>query len=190
MRFGYYVTNRGASVLRGVITLVLGVALLVWPGFTAGLIVKLIAAFLLAAGTITLIFALNAASKTQNPIPFMIGLNVAVYLILGLLVFLFPNFFLNLIAFLFGAVLFIAGISQIINLYMGSKYGYISGGMYVIPIIISICGIALFFTPKASTEALTMIFGGAIALYGASELAAVWRLRKGNDSNNITNINI
>ena len=51
--------------------------------------------------------------------------------------------------------------------------------MYVVPVAITICGIALFFSPRASTEMLTMIFGGAVALYGISELAAVWKLRKG-----------
>ena len=46
------------------------------------------------------------------------------------------------------------------------------------PVAITVCGIALFFSPKASTEMLTMIFGAAIALYGVSELVAVWKLRK------------
>lgn len=180
MKFGYYVTNRSASVLRGLLTLVLGCALLFWPGFTAGLIVKLIAAFLLATGLITLVFAFNAASKTHTTIPVMVGVNVAVYTIFGLLVFLFPNFFLSLIAFLFGAILLVAGVTQIINLYMGSKYVAVSGGMYIIPAIITLCGVALFFTPRASTELLTMIFGAAMALYGAEELYGAWKLSKTN----------
>ena len=179
MGLGFYVTNRTSSVARGVLTLALGVCLLIWPGFTSGLIVKLIAGFLLAIGVVTLVSAMMAASKTKSAIPVLVALNVAVYLIFGLLVFLFPGFFLSLIAFLFGGVLLIAGLSQIIGLYQSSKYAPVGGGMYIVPVAITICGIALFFSPRASTEMLTMIFGGAVALYGISELAAVWKLRKG-----------
>ena len=182
MGLGFYVTNRTSSVARGVLTLVLGVCLLIWPGFTSGLIVKLIAGFLLAIGVVTLVSAMMAASRTKSAIPVLVALNVAVYLIFGLLVFLFPGFFLSLIAFLFGGVLLIAGLSQIIGLYQSSKYAPVGGGMYVVPVAITICGIALFFSPRASTEMLTMIFGGAVALYGISELAAVWKLRKGKAS--------
>lgn len=178
MGYGFYVTGRTTSILRGVVTLLMGCCLLFWPGFTAGLIVKLIAGFLLTIGFITLFTALMAASKTNSPMPVIVVLNVAVYLIFGLLVFLFPNFFLGLIAFLFGGVLLIGGISQIIGLYQGSRYAPLSGGMYVIPVAITVCGIALFFSPRASTEMLTMIFGAAVALYGISELVAAWKLRK------------
>ena len=179
MGLGFYVTNRTSSVARGVLTLLLGVCLLVWPGFTSGLIVKLIAGFLLAIGVVTLVSAMMAASKTKSAIPVLVALNVAVYLLFGLLVFLFPGFFLSLIAFLFGGVLLIAGLSQVIGLYQSSKYAPVGGGMYIVPAAITVCGIALFFSPRASTEMLTMILGGAVALYGISELVAVWKLRKG-----------
>lgn len=178
MKFGYYVTGRTSSVLRGVITLLLGCSLLFWPGFTSGLIVKLIAGFLLAIGCVTLFSAIAAASRSNSVIPVLVVINVAVYMVFGLLVFLFPNFFLGLIAFLFGAVLLVAGVSQLAGLYQSSKYTPVAGGMYVIPVAITVCGIALFFSPKASTEMLTMIFGGAVSLYGISELVAVWKLRK------------
>ena len=121
MGFGYYVTGRTTSVTRGIVTLIMGCCLLFWPGFTAGLIVKLIAGFLLTIGFITLFTAIMAASKSNSPLPVIVIINVVVYLVFGLLVFLFPNFFLGLIAFLFGAVLLIAGISQIIGLYQGPQ---------------------------------------------------------------------
>ena len=179
MGFGYFVTNRTSSVVRGILTLLFGGCLLIWPGFTAGLIVKLIAGVLVAIGMVTLLSAVKAASQTKSAIPVLVALNVGVYLIFGLLVFLFPTFFLSLIAFLFGGVLLVAGLSQVIGLYQGSKFAPVGGGMYIIPVAITICGIALFFSPRASTEMLTMIFGAAVALYGISELVAAWKLRKG-----------
>ena len=178
MSYIYSVTNRTYSVVRGVITLIFGACLLLWPDFTAGLIVKIIAAFMLAAGILTLVFALNANGRSEGGIPFMSIVNICVYLILGLLIFLFPNFFLSLIAFVFGAVLLFAGIGQLVNLYQSSKYAAIPGGLYIIPVLITVCGVALFFSPGFSTRVLTMVFGAAIALYGISEIVSGWKLRR------------
>lgn len=178
MNYIYSVTNRTYSAVRGVLTLIFGACLLLWPGFTAGLIVKIIAAFLLATGILTLIFALNANGKKEGGISFLSIINICVYLIFGLLIFLFPGFFLGLIMFLFGFVLLIGGIGQIVNLYQSSKYTTISRGLYIIPILVTLCGVMLFFSPKFSTEILTMIFGGAMALYGVSEIISAWELRK------------
>lgn len=180
MGFGSYFSGKAVSPVRGVLTLALGLALLCWPGFTAGLIVKLIAGFLIALGVITLFTAMSAASRTNSPIPLIVSINVGVYLIFGLLVFLFPNFFLQLIAFLFGAVLFVGGVSQIVGLYRGSRQIPLSGAMYIVPAAVTLCGVALFFFPKSSTEMLTAVFGSAVALYGISELVAAWKLRKTN----------
>lgn len=180
MGFGSYFTGKAVSPVRGILTMLLGLGLLCWPGFTAGLIVKLIAGFLIALGVITLFTAMSAASRTSSPIPVIVSINVGVYLVFGLLVFLFPNFFLELISFLFGAVLLVGGVSQLVGLYQGSKYTQLSGAMYIIPSAITLCGIAMFFFPKSSTEMLTAVFGAAVALYGASELIASWKLRKTN----------
>lgn len=177
MSYIYSVTNRTYSVARGIITFIFGACLLLWPDFTAGLIVKIIAAFMLAAGILTLVSALNANGRSEGGIPFLSIVNICVYLIVGLLIFLFPNFFLGLIAFLFGAVLLFAGVGQLVNLYQSSKHAVIPGGLYIIPILITVCGVVLFFSPGFSTRVLTMVFGGAMLLYGISEIVSGWKLR-------------
>ena len=60
----YVITNKTYSISRGLITLLVGVCFLIWPSSIAPFIVKIIAAFLLAIGLISLIFALN--SKPQE----------------------------------------------------------------------------------------------------------------------------
>lgn len=179
MSFVYFITNRKASFVRGLLTLALGICLLLWPTNTIGIIIKLIAGFLVLMGIITLVFSLNAnGNNGKSGIPFIVVFNVLIYTIFGVLIFIFPNFFLNLIAFLFGAVLLIAGIGQLINLYHSSKYTILSGWIYIIPTLVTICGIALFFFTKESTTTLTIVFGGAVTLYGVSELYSAWVLRK------------
>lgn len=172
----YVASNKTYSIARGLITLLVGVCFLIWPGSIAPFIVKIIAAFLLAIGLISLIFALNSKpqGKSGGFLPIM---NVIVYLVLGLLIFIFPNFFLNLLAFLFGIVMLLAGISQIANLYSGRKYVQVSGGLYIIPIIITVCGLVLLFSPGATIEFLTILFGVSLVLYGVSEFAQAWQFR-------------
>ncbi len=173
----YIVTNKTYSITRGLITLLVGVCFLLWPSSIAPFIVKIIAAFLLAIGLISLVFALNTKPQGGKGSGFLPIMNVIVYLVLGLLIFVFPNFFLNLLAILFGIVMLVAGISQIANLYAGRKYVQVSGGLYIIPIIITVCGLVLLFSPDASIEFLTILFGVALLLYGVSEFGQAWQFR-------------
>ena len=50
--------------------------------------------------------------------------------------------------------------------------------MYIVPAIITICGVILFFQPFTAKNVLTMFFGGCLAGYGAVELISSWVLRK------------
>ena len=46
------------------------------------------------------------------------------------------------------------------------------------PILVTLCGIILFFQPFTAKDVLTMFFGGCLAVYGIEELTASWILRK------------
>lgn len=179
MNLEYFISNRTASVVKGIVSAVLGALLLFYPSFTSGLIIKFIAAFLIAAGLSALLFAYrsNSSGSKGSNIPVMVWVNVIIYVAFGLMVFIYPNFFLGLIAFLFGGVLIVCGLMQVVGLYYASKSTKVKGGLYILPAIITLAGIVLFFAPGFSTRVLTMIFGGAILLYGISELLAVWNLR-------------
>lgn len=175
----YSFTNRTYSVVRGVMALALGICLLVWPDSAAALIIKIIAAFLLAAGILTLMVALNARRKTAGEgMPALTIMNICVYLVFGLLIFMFPNFFLGVIMFLFGAVLLFFGTGQLINVIYSKKYIGISWGFYVVPVLMIASGILLFFNPFSTVTVLTAFFGACLAVYGLSEMYSAWRLKK------------
>ena len=186
MHIIYSITNRTYSAVRGVIILALGLALLIWPDAMLNIIVKLIAAFLIAAGLVTLYFAQNKKEKeVQVPqdenksfLSSFASLNIAVYLCFGILIFIFPSFFVSILVFLFGAILLLLGIGQLINLFVSARHTKLSGYMYIVPAVITICGIILFFQPFTAKNVLTMFFGGCLAGYGAVELVSSWMLRK------------
>ena len=176
-------TNRVYSAIRGVLMLVLGMALLIWPETMLNTIVKLIAAFLIAAGIATFYFTREdnkgvAQDDQRGFLKSFASLNVAVYLCFGILMFLFPSFFVSIMVFLFGAILLLLGIGQLVNLFLSSRYTKLSGYMYIVPAVVTICGIILFFQPFTAKNVLTMFFGGCLAGYGAVELVSAWVLRK------------
>lgn len=170
------VTNRSNSILRGLFAVIFGVLLVAWPLNTVGIIVKIVAAFLIAVGVVSLFLAAKL-KKSSGAIPLVMFSSAIATLLFGTLIFLFPNFFVGFIAFLFGAVILIAGLGQLANLYYSSKYAKLSGGYYIAPILITLCGIMLFFFPGVSSQALTMIFGYTTIIYGLSDIVQGWRLR-------------
>lgn len=189
MHIIYTLTNRTYSVIRGIAFFLLGVALLFWPDSMLNLIVKIIAAFLIAIGLVSLYFNIRtdkeeekeeAAGENRNPDIFrtFATLNVAIYLFFGLLIFIFPGFFVSILVFLFGAILLLLGIGQLVNLFISGRHISMPVYFYIVPAIITICGIILFFQPFTAKNVLTMFFGGCVAGYGIVEIISAWMLRK------------
>ena len=183
MNFIYSITNRTYSAFRGAVVLLLGLALLIWPDYMLNTIVKLIASFLIVAGLVALYFTARAkkqeqGNNEQSLLSSFASVNIIVYLSFGLVIFLFPGFFVSILVFLFGAILLLLGIGQLVNLAISGKHIKISPYLYIVPVLVTICGIVLFFQPFTAKNILTMFFGGCLACSGAVELLSAWILRK------------
>jgi Uncharacterized conserved protein len=165
--------------MRGVIAIILGLALILWPELLPKIIVQIIAAFSFAAGLVMLVITLkNMQSKDhESGITVLNSINICIYLILGILIFLYPGFFISILTFFFGAILIIFGIGQLMNLIFSNKHASVPAGLYVIAIIITLCGIALFFNPFQSLKILMIFFGSILLLYGLVEFVTAWRLK-------------
>ena len=66
MHLIYSITNRASSAVRGILMLALGLALLIWPASMLNLIVKIIAAFLIAIGAVTLFINIKAQNEEEK----------------------------------------------------------------------------------------------------------------------------
>lgn len=170
------ITNRSNSILRGLFAVAFGILLVAWPLDTVGIIVKVVAAFLVVVGVISLFLAAKL-KQSNGAVPIVMFSSAVATLLFGVLVFLFPKFFVGFIAFLFGALILIAGLGQLANLYYSSKHTKLSGGYYIAPILITLCGIMLFFFPGLSSEVLTKVFGYTTIVYGLSDVVQGWKLR-------------
>ena len=159
------------NILRAVLILAFGFLLLCWPAQAADIVVKILAACLIAAGILSLVYAL--ATRMFVHIAGMGVLTLVsalIFIIVGSLMFANAAAVVKFIAYFFGAILVIYGVMQLVHTYRFTVGGKGTFSMYIVPVIILVLGIAFFFEPNYEVKILTRIFGICLILLGASEL--------------------
>ena len=173
--FGY--GNRISGPLRALIALAIGIMMVLRPDNALTTVVKVIAAFILASGIVSLIVGLK--EKKNGSLPLM-SFNAVVDVIIGLVLFSFPGFVAKFIIYLIGFVLLGFGIMQIVALASAKRVTGFGMGAFILPIIVTLIGGFLLFNPFAESV-MVMIAGAAIIVYGASELFSSWKMKKAID---------
>lgn len=173
--FGYKSKINGP--LRALIALAVGIMMVVNPGEALTTVVKVIAAFLLASGLVSLVVGLR--NKKDGSLPLM-SFNALVDVLLGLFLFVFPGFVAKFMIYLIGFALLAFGVVQILALASARKMTGLGFGAFVLPIIVTLVGGFILFNPFAESV-MVMITGAALVVYGASELLSSWRMKKAID---------
>ena len=99
-------------------------------------------------------------------------------LLLGGWLLLMPNFFVNILMYLLGAVLVLAGIQQISTLIRARKWSVVPYGFYILPSLILLVGVMILVYPMDIMANTLTIFGVATLFYGANELINWYKFRK------------
>ena len=162
--------------VRAAVTLVLGLLIVIWPGVAVRTLVMVIGAFLIAAGAISFI-ASYGDRKVEGQSPLLI-LNGLVSIVFGLILIILPDFFVGIIMFLFGAILLLFGVMQIVNIINVRRVIKIQWISYIVPILVCLCGIVIFFNPFNSLAAIFIFFGIVLIIYGVSEFISTLSFRK------------
>lgn len=173
--FGYKSKINGP--LRALIALAVGIMMVVNPGEALTAVVKVIAAFLLASGLVSLVVGLR--NKKDGSLPLM-SFNALVDVLLGLFLFVFPGFVAKFMIYLIGFTLLAFGMVQILALASARKLTGLGFGAFVLPAIVTLVGGFILFNPFAESV-MVMITGAALVVYGASELLSSWRMKKAID---------
>lgn len=173
--FGYKSKINGP--LRALIALAVGIMMVVNPGEALTAVVKVIAAFLLASGLVSLVVGLR--NKKDGSLPLM-SFNALVDVLLGLFLFVFPGFVAKFMIYLIGFALLAFGVVQILALASARKMTGLGFGAFVLPAIVTLVGGFILFNPFAESV-MVMITGAALVVYGASELLSSWRMKKAID---------
>ena len=172
--FGY--NNKFSSILRALSAIGIGCVMLFSNEATIT-VVKIIAAFLFAAGIVSFIYGYV---NRRNGAMSLMSLNAIVDIIIGLLLFFFPGWVAGAIVTIVGIVILIFGAIQLIAL-AGTMSLLGRGGFPLLfSILALIGGIMLVFNPF-SEAVMSVLAGSCLIVYGVSELISAYRVKKAQE---------
>lgn len=170
--FGY--NSKFSSPLRALIFVALGVLLIATKADAMQMVVKVVAAFILAAGVVSLIVSFRQKKEGTMPLSFFNGL---VNVVIAGLLFMFAPFVAKFVSYLLGFVLFGFGMFQITVLLSMRKNVAVSVAAYLLPALVAVAGLVIFFYPGFLGQSLGLIAGIALVVYGASDLISAFKMK-------------
>ena len=173
--FGY--KNKFNGPIRALTALAIGIVMVVSKTNALELAVKIIAAFLLASGIVSLIVGYrNKANGTMG----LMGVNGTVDIVIAIALFMFPGFVARFIIYLIGFMLLAFGAVQLLALFSAKRVVGMGLGVFILPAVVTLIGGFILFNPFAESV-MVMIAGAAMIVYGASELFSSWKMKKAID---------
>lgn len=185
-----------SSIFRAVCAIVIGALIIKYPDQGVTWLTMAIGGLFLLSGIIALLAFWQAKrhaneytitdregrviSGTQPTFP-IVGLGSV---ILGLVLILTPNAFINGLMYMLAAVLILGGITQLMSLLSARRLGSIPFGFWVCPSLILLTGLFVVFKPMESAELPLLILGWCSILYGVIELIntlKIYNIRKATD---------
>ena len=179
--FGY--TNRFTGPFRALIALAAGVVMIVYKEQAMDLVVKIIAAFLLASGFVSLAVGLRKKNDSSSK---LMTFNAVVDVLIAALLFLFSGAVADFIIYLIGFVVLGFGIFQLIALISANRVSKVGIFALVMPVLVIGAGAFLLFNPEFIKSSVSLVAGIALLIYGASELLSSWKMKKAMDEYEIT----
>ena len=173
--FGY--SNRLNGPLRAVIAMAVGVIMIVFSEDALNIVVKIIAALLLASGIVSLSVGLKKRNDSTSK---LMNFNAVVDIVIAVLLFIFNDWVSTLIISLVGVVLLLFGLFQIFAMISANRVMRLGFSPFIMPVVVTLVGGFIAFNPLAK-EVMTMIAGGALLFYGITEFISSRRMKKAMD---------
>ena len=170
--FGY--NSRFSSPLRALIFVALGVIMIATKADAMQMFVKVVAAFILAAGIVSVVVGFRQKKDGTMPLSFFNGL---INVVISGLLFMFAPFVAKFVSYLLGFVLFGFGLFQITVLLSMRKNAQVSLAAYILPVVVALAGLVIFFYPQIFGQSLGLIAGIALVIYGASDLISAFKMK-------------
>ena len=176
--FGY--NSRFSSPIRALLFVALGALMIFTKADAMQMVVKIFAAFVLAAGIVSVCVGFRQKKEGTMPLSFFNGL---VNVVIAALLFAFAPFVSKFVSYLLGFVLSGFGLFQLAVLLSMRKSVKVSFVAYLLPVLVTIAGLLIFFHPGFFGKSLGLIAGIALIVYGVSDLISAFKMRsaKGAD---------
>ncbi len=174
--FGY--NSRFSAPLRALLFIALGVLMILAKADAMELVVKVVAAFVLATGLVS--FFLGYKKKADGTMP-LSTVGAVTNIVIAVLLFVFSKGVAGFISYLLGFVLLGFGIFQITVLASVRKSVKVGFGAYVIPLVVALVGLFIIIWPKALGQSIGLVAGIALIAYGISEFVAAFKVSSATD---------
>lgn len=152
--------------MRVIGALIIGLVLVLFPAQAGEYLVLTIGAVFLVPSLVTLASYFLQKSEERFRFP----IEALGSLLLGLWLVVMPGFFADLLTFVLGFMLVLAGVQQISALVAARGWMPVPGGFYVVPVLILIAGIVSLFNPTGVRSTAFVIIGCTSLCYALSEL--------------------
>ena len=173
--FGY--NSKFSSILRSLSAIARGLVMVISTNATVT-VVKIIAAFLFAAGVVSFVYGyLNRRSGAMS----LMTVNAVVDIVIGLLLFLFPTAVAGIIVTLIGIAILLFAVLQLVVLSGTLSLVGMGGFSLVLCIIALVGGITLLFNPF-SERVMSILAGVFLVVYGISDLLSMFRVTKAKEA--------
>ena len=171
--FGF--RNKFGGWLRAFTAIILGLIMVMNPAGALALVVKVLAAFLIASGIVSLIYGI--INRQRGALSLMIT-NAVVDIAIGVVLFIFPKEVADILLILIGILALVFGIAQLVILISASRVVNSGPGIFVLPVLCMIGGIILLTKPSDSMDVLVLLSGIVVLVYGVSEFVATWKMNR------------
>ncbi|MCC8143903.1 MAG: DUF308 domain-containing protein [Tannerellaceae bacterium] len=163
-------------LIRSIFTILLGILLAVWPEAAITYLVVTIGILFLIPGVLTLVkYFTQDRGKTSVIFP----IEAAGSILFGGWLVIMPQFFVNIIMYLLGALLILGGIQQLIFLVSARKTHIVPVGFFIMPVLIVLTGILIMAYPFSIAATTFIVFGAASIIYGVSEFINWYQFCRG-----------
>ncbi|MBD2362534.1 HdeD family acid-resistance protein [Anabaena minutissima FACHB-250] len=174
--------NWWTLALRGTLAILFGLIALFWPGITITALVLLFAAFLVVGGVLLAIAAFK--DRLDDTHAWLMLLEGAVGIIVGILAFIWPGITFILLLYLIAAWAIITGIFEMIAAFQLRRAIENEWLLVIAGVASFFFGVLLAIWPLAGAVAIVWIIGIYALVFGVLLLALSFRLRNWSHQNN------
>lgn len=170
-----------SALLRSALAIVLGIVLVLWPEMAVTYLVITIGILFILPGIFSLLSYFTRNRENQEGSGRTFPIEGAGSILLGVWLVVMPEFFVNILMYILGVLLILAGVFQIVSLIKSRKYYRVGWGYYVLPLFILITGILILAYPFGAAANTFVLFGVTSIVYGLSDIVNTYKFRKKNE---------
>lgn len=166
------------SLVSSLCVLITGMLLVVWPDVAVNYLVMTIGVLFLLPGLMGLAAAFRQRQAGRTVVP-VAAVGSALF---GLWLIIMPAFFIGILMYVLGALLVLAGLSQLSNLAAARAQMPVPGAWFVVPVLVFVAGLVVLFNPFEVATMPFVVLGASAIVYALTDLVRLFRYTKKKDA--------